>query len=1191
MQNFVRIFPVKISMIIVVCSLFIIHNGFTQTDRVDELKNVIPPSPEAASLGKYAEWPVNLYTGVPNIDIPLYTVKGRTIAVPISISYHASGIRVSEVASSIGLGWALNAGGIISRSVRGVPDDQTNGYFNFRNRYTNPNDLSSPVNAGEIGNQNQAWVADGDQDSEQDMYSISALGKSYKLLFMSDGSIVTNPVSQVKITVNFPANIWTVVLEDGTVLNFGGADGYLERTDNPRADIPLYTSSWLLRSVISSLGETVDFSYQLAAGVGQPASLSKKDKIGNNLNLDQSGNLDVNTQGIAGCACGDDLGGEHVGHGGMVEQTVGIQMLASIETNIEKVEFVLGPTRQDLQGGYPYSGLKVFSKIKGVYVEEYAFISNYSSAIPGTTFSTSNSYKEKRLRLVSLEKRVPNTTMATAKWEFMYNPQNLPSRVSSAQDHWGFFNGSTQNESFLPYLPPVGYYNGFTPNVYKFGNREPNAALMQAEMLSKIVYPTGGWSAFEYEPNSYFKTEEQFKDSTLELSISSSSSPFVNTKSLTFNVTKEQYLLIEFDAQFSASYLNDHSARNTLAYVKVTGPNGEIVATIGVKNSGVQRKYFTLNKHYSQSAFPTGTYTFLVYSKGDFANADDINISAKLKYSKSQGSKSGNKIAGGLRIKKISDYDNTGASPIIRTFQYNDPLVLREFNAYDEYVTSLKEQKKAAKIVYEGGIPYQGCEYESDFSEPTCFQDYLIRNAYAKTSVASYPIGYGKVTTRLGEFGQNGQSVSIFSNVPDAEIDRATKFPFPPAVSNQWQRGALLRQIDLNASLDTLKEVTNQYVLELSNHELNFFKTGREKIYRTFNNDPYKFKGTKTVYYKEITGRQKLISTTQIDHNGSDKLSTVTNYFYDNPANLTATRTETTNSKGEIIKKINRTPLEKDEIISSAGPLTSGAIAAIDLMKTKNMVSTVMESEEFLNNLLVKRILINDSIWNNMPLPKSVKVQNGTGPFETRIQFTAYDQQGNLLEQNKVSDVKHTYLWGYGNHFVMADVISASNADIAYTSFETNEAGNWNVPAQRNTGSITGSQSYSLSNGNITRTGLTSSRKYIVSFWSTGSSIQVNGANLTSGQTRNGWTYYESTLSNVSAITISGSSVIDELRLYPVGSQMTTYTYEPLLGVTSKTDANNQIVFFEYDSIGRLSIIRDDNLNIVKHYEYNYQTR
>src|SRR5690606_30507535 len=99
-----------------------INFSFGQNDN-PQLKNVIPPSPTVASLGKYGEIPVGLYTGTPNISIPLYEISEGPLSVPISLSYHAAGIRVEEIASNVGLGWALNAGGMVSKQIRGQDDD------------------------------------------------------------------------------------------------------------------------------------------------------------------------------------------------------------------------------------------------------------------------------------------------------------------------------------------------------------------------------------------------------------------------------------------------------------------------------------------------------------------------------------------------------------------------------------------------------------------------------------------------------------------------------------------------------------------------------------------------------------------------------------------------------------------------------------------------------------------------------------------------------------------------------------------------------------------------------------------------------------------------------------------------------------------------------------------------------------
>ena len=61
---------------------------------------------------------------------------------------------------------------------------------------------------------------------------------------------------------------------------------------------------------------------------------------------------------------------------------------------------------------------------------------------------------------------------------------------------------------------------------------------------------------------------------------------------------------------------------------------------------------------------------------------------------------------------------------------------------------------------------------------------------------------------------------------------------------------------------------------------------------------------------------------------------------------------------------------------------------------------------------------------------------------------------------------------------------------------------------------------------------------------------------------------------------------IDEIRICPQDAQMTTYTYLPGIGITSQTDVNGNTTYYEYDSLGRLVTIKDNERHLLKKYEY-----
>lgn len=90
-----------------------------------------PPihAPQAADLGKVVFSPVSLYTGQPNISVPVYNVTNRNLEIPISLNYDASGFVPNKAPSPVGLNWSMVTG-VITRTVNMFPDEMTENLGN-----------------------------------------------------------------------------------------------------------------------------------------------------------------------------------------------------------------------------------------------------------------------------------------------------------------------------------------------------------------------------------------------------------------------------------------------------------------------------------------------------------------------------------------------------------------------------------------------------------------------------------------------------------------------------------------------------------------------------------------------------------------------------------------------------------------------------------------------------------------------------------------------------------------------------------------------------------------------------------------------------------------------------------------------------------------------------------------------------
>ncbi|MCP4457838.1 MAG: hypothetical protein GY816_07425 [Cytophagales bacterium] len=491
------------TVILVVFLSFLPFLGFSQTPTIE----VIPPSPDAASLGKYGDTPVGMYTGIPNITVPLHQISEKDVNIPISISYHAGGIKVEEEASWVGLGWSLNAGGVITRSVRGL--DDTRGGVNGTISESEMDEIRSPgsVYDGSDG----ALItnlAGGIKDGEPDIFFYNFLGYSGKFIYRHTNASV-QLITQDDISISIHGSIgaqdyyWIVKTPDGFTFEFEESEATI--TTNS-AETSQFLSSWYLSKIISPIGRIVDFTYKdNTQGSFAGISAVKYTVIGNS----------------SSPSCPDNLGVQE----SLSYSTIATKTLERITFENGRVEFYSSLKRADLlqdlalnPRGYKLDKIEVFEDGVSTPLKRIDFIQSFFSRT-GTasqinsnyeliTNSTADTFEAANHRL-----KLSSVIMDDQWYEFFYYDQQvLPRKDSKIQDHWGYINSTvhSSNASSLIASPTATETSCSGSSVVTATSRDANPNTYYIGMLEKITYPTGGYSEFVYEPNQRVKTRTSF---------------------------------------------------------------------------------------------------------------------------------------------------------------------------------------------------------------------------------------------------------------------------------------------------------------------------------------------------------------------------------------------------------------------------------------------------------------------------------------------------------------------------------------------------------------------------------------------------------------------------------------------------------------------------------------------------------
>jgi len=1118
------------------------------------LPAVIPPAPNAAALGSYGEFPVSHSAGKPEISVPIYTVDLKGLKIPIGISYNASGTKVDERASNVGLGWSLNCGGIITRTVNGLPDEDPFGFLNTNCPHWRELFDGNLANA----------LAQNIQDTRQDFFFYNFLNYSGKFIIKRTGEIESVPDNMLSIKPHIVNNIivdFTVIDEAGNMYVFSDKMATQAISSGTYRDGVVTYNSWMLSKIKSpSMTDSVVFNYVAGHSVAD-TSVSFSQSIGYGTNNGQAP--------LTTCYNKYDALTTRLVFDNLRLQTV--------EYSTGKLQFY-PKKREDLEDS-AYDKIEIFTKDlrSGTFsrIETVKFSYNYFISTIQTNYRNS-----RRLRLDTLS--IIGENIVPKNYSFSYNSLALPNVHSYAQDYWGFYNNANTNTNLIS-AQQVNY-----KCTYNVGgaNREPSGVHSLAGMLEKITYPTGGYTSFRFEPNKFLKSQTTITstDRTVTALAFGQNSSQQKTDSVDFTYNGTEQVVASLTV-FLSSYDDEY-------YVYPQFPKAGIKdlntgAYQESANSGDPAKSVSTTLTFQLTA----GHVYRVYAATSGLSSNKASVACN--YTEQTLTFTNTIVEGaGIRIHSIANYSSDNSLADTVTYIYKGE------NGQD-YGLLLTPYILIAHPQYELGFITSDAP-STDFTR-------MFFNAapyWPLTTVSGTPIEYSSV---IEDHGQDGQIVRDFAVQTDDIVPLTVQFMAPYYLVNKdWKNGfpSSEKVYKYSASgYKLIKETINTYetIDKVIDSSLSIIRYNNY-LGSNSTNPIQSFSGFDLPIR---TGIKRLTNQIVRNYSSFDNtyVETENRIYYGSAHLFPVKEVLVKNNLSDSIIHMIKYPLDKLSIVD---PVLSGSAAvAVDSLIAKHILNPKIEEERFKNQTPVQKIRMEYKVWSpNIVAPELIKSRISNNTLETRTHFYAYDAHTNPITVAKEQDEHVSYIWDYNGTMPVASCKNADSGDIAYTSFEGDGTGgiylNNNGVGIQTTGGITGTKCYAINNV-LAKFNLDPSKNYIVSLWAKNGTPNNNGFNgstqviadnatWTTGKTVNGWTYLEKRMTGVTTINVGGGGgLVDEVRIYPANAHMTTYTYQPLVGMTSQCDAASRITYYEYDGFQRLLRIRDMDGNIIKQYDYRYQ--
>ncbi len=1141
--------------------LFLLLSGGLVTINGQDMKplQVIPPTPEAAAIAKYTDIPVGHATGAAMISVPFYSISAGSLSVPVSLSYNASGIRVEEAATWVGLGWNLNTGGSLTRVVRGIPDDGSNGYMYtpYKAKIMDTMDINSQIMWDiRYGQLDPTY----NMDLEPDIFSFSVLGVSGKFYFNQDsGKFILSPYQHIKISYtqngDNTINSFTLTLANGVKCYFGRSQDQV-RSSYERLQAQ-YTT--VVRNFVSSTGQI-----NLPSYITSWSLMDIAEPAGNKLQYYYTED-NVNEFG---------RGGEYLTYEGDLNSGVPIKnstyfkhyyakpVLQKITGDLADIYFVRSSQPRLDVSGNSYALDSVLIKDKtGKRIKRFFLDYGYFTSPDSTELWTLVEFAgiaRRRLYLKSVTEVGANATLPP--YRFSYNDTELPNRLSAAQDYWGYYNGKNNDPFLTPrlYTEVSGLPEGFTNGA----DRRVDTNYTQARMLVRVQYPTGGSTAYTYEAN---QSNILYLNAMSGIERSDLRPRNVHFPRFLFaNAPDTLYYTDTFSVADVATKVKVNSILGNCPAGQQTGNCRFHIIIKGVTNPAFEHHITMTDAYYT--TIPQGAYTITaIISPTPAGPVPPFGIDLAW----SERTDPNNWIVGGLRVKKIVSTDSAD-NTVSKSLGYHFP----------------GNPSISSGIL--AGIPTFSY-VPVDINGNTLQKAVLSSSVIPLTNNGSI-VRYQYVTEYQDSAWTSLKTEYSFSNDWRDPIRLQGNKIIVPATQRDWQNGVLLSKkiyektaTGFRILLEELHEYKEVQEAEYVNGIRYWLTPAGAKMLTSY-------KGSSQWY---VPDNSKIVSYSYAGNQVSAQ-EQITRNTYNDHVDVSCVTSE--NSRGQKIESKTWYPYDYDDV---------GDFYNSNLLQ-QYMLNLPVKQETVVNGKVYSGIITQ---YNSAGRPENIYEYENPVLSDTVIHSRTALPAGNYtLRRTIVYDGSKpirvlepggqmiSYIWDYDQRaYPVAEIRNAGDGRVAYTSFETSgiSTGNWSLgSANRNTQyAFTGKSCYDVSGGNITGYTLTSGT-YVVSYWTrNGGTFNISGTQGTpiQGRTINGWTHFKHVVTGVQYVVISGNGYIDELKLYPYDAVMTTHTYEPGIGVTSTGDVRDEILHYEYDGFNRLLRIRDTEKKILKQYDYQYQ--